>query len=55
MLSVNELQKILIENKITDNLGTFLPENVEERKIEELYTHFLIDYNCLVRLKRENR
>lgn len=54
VLSVNELQKILIENKITDNLGTFLPENVEERKIEELYTHFLIDYNCLVRLKREN-
>ena len=54
VLSVNELQKILIENKITDNLGSFLPENVEERKIEELYTHFLIDYNCLVRLKREN-
>lgn len=54
VLNVDDLQKILIENKVTENLGIYLNEDVDKRKIEELYTHFLIDYNCLVSLKKEN-
>jgi uncharacterized protein YcgL (UPF0745 family) len=55
VLSVNDLQNIFIENKITENISQYLTEeNINLEKVEELYTHYLIDYNCLVSLKREN-
>lgn len=54
VLSVRDLQKILVETKTTENLGEYLSEDIDPKKIEELYTHFLIDYNCLVNLRRSN-
>lgn len=54
VLTVEDLQQILIANKTTENLGVYIGKNVDKKKVEELYTHFLIDYNCLVNFKREH-
>ena len=54
VLTVEDLQQILLESKTQENLGAYIGKNADKKKVEELYTHFLIDYNCLVNFRREH-
>ncbi len=53
-IRVTDLRNALIKGHITESLSSYLNEKTDLHKVEELYVNYLIDYNCLVALKREH-
>ncbi len=53
-IRVTDLRNALIKGHITESLSSYLNEKTDLQKVEELYVNYLIDYNCLVALKREH-
>lgn len=46
-ITITELQKILVGNKVLENLDSYIDIGSKPARIKELYENYLIDYGCI--------